>query len=101
MRVGQLSESYAVDALRLPFYSSRHPTGSRGWGNLFDLGNPDFTCLFYLFIEDVEKAAEAKAAAEKEEMSAGKTSLVNSEGKINTPQFKQASKEYEGKSSYK
>lgn len=31
----------------------------------------------------------------------GKKSLVNSEGKINTPQFKQASKEYEGKSSYK
>ena len=43
----------------------------------------------------------AKAAAEKNEMSAGKTSLVNSEGKVNTPQFKQASKAYEGKSSYK
>ena len=41
VRVGQLSESYAVDALGLPFYSSRHPTGSRGWGKLFDLGNPD------------------------------------------------------------
>ena len=25
MRVVQLSESDAVDALRLPFYSSRHP----------------------------------------------------------------------------
>ena len=42
-----------------------------------------------------------KQSAEKDEMSAGKTSLVNSEGKINTPQFKQASKSYEGKSSYK
>jgi hypothetical protein len=29
----------AVDALGMPFYSSRHPTGSHGWGNLFDLGN--------------------------------------------------------------
>ena len=29
MRVGQLSESDAVDALRLPFYSSRHATGSQ------------------------------------------------------------------------
>ena len=27
MRVGQLSASDAVDALRLPSYSSRHPTG--------------------------------------------------------------------------
>ena len=40
MGVGQLSESDAVDALRLPFYSSSHPTGSHGWGNQFDLGNP-------------------------------------------------------------
>ena len=39
MGVGQLSESDAVDALRLPFYSSSHPTGSHGWRNQFDLGN--------------------------------------------------------------
>ena len=41
MGVGQLSESDALDALRLPFYSSSHPTGSHGWRNQFDLGNPD------------------------------------------------------------
>ena len=41
MGVGQLSESDAVDALRLLFYSSSHPTRSNGWGNLFDLGNPE------------------------------------------------------------
>ena len=29
MRVGQLSESDAVDALRLPFYSSRYARGSQ------------------------------------------------------------------------
>ena len=45
MGVGQLSESDAVDALRLPFYSSSHPTGSHGWRNQFDLGNPDSFCL--------------------------------------------------------
>ena len=28
-------------AIRLPFYSSSHPTGSHGWRNQFDLGNPD------------------------------------------------------------
>ena len=38
-----MSESDAVDALRLPFYSSSHPTGSHGWRNQFDLGNPDST----------------------------------------------------------
>ena len=43
MGVGQLSESDAVDALRLPFYSSSHPTGSHGWRIQFDLGNPDLS----------------------------------------------------------
>ncbi len=45
MGVGQLSESDAVDALRLPFYSSSHPTGSHGWRNQFDLGNPDLELM--------------------------------------------------------
>ena len=48
MGVGQLSESDAVDALRLPFYSSSHPTGSHGWRNQFDLGNPDLYSVVYL-----------------------------------------------------
>ena len=47
MGVGQLSESDAVDALRLPFYSSSHPTGSHGWRNQFDLGNPDLHLIFH------------------------------------------------------
>ena len=34
-----------LDALRLPFYSSSHPTGSHGWRNQFDLGNPDLDLL--------------------------------------------------------
>ena len=34
-----MSESDAVDALRLPFYSSRHARGSHVPGNQFDLGN--------------------------------------------------------------
>ena len=45
MGVGQLSESDAVDDLRLPFYSSSHPTGSHGWRNQFDLGNPELYVL--------------------------------------------------------
>jgi hypothetical protein len=51
--------------------------------------------------KEINDFYEKKAAAEKNEMSAGKTSLVNSEGKVNAPQFKQASKANEGKSSYK
>ena len=42
MGVGQLSESDAVDALRLPFYSSRHARGSHVPGNQFDQGNTSF-----------------------------------------------------------
>ena len=42
MGVGQLSESDAVDALRLPFYSSRHARGSHVPGNQFDLGNTSY-----------------------------------------------------------
>tara|TARA_Y100000389_G_C17458462_1_gene519821 strand:+ start:809 stop:1042 length:234 start_codon:yes stop_codon:yes gene_type:complete len=44
---------------------------------------------------------EAETASIKNQQSAGKSSLVDSDGKINAPQFKQASKEYKGKSSYK
>ena len=51
--------------------------------------------------KEINDFYEAKSAAENNEHSAGTTSLVDSEGKINTPQFKQASKAYEGKSSYK
>ena len=50
MGVGQLSESDAVDALRLPFYSSSHPTGSPGWRNQFDLGNPELIVVIALAV---------------------------------------------------
>ncbi len=39
MRVGQLSESDAIDAHRLPFFSSRHAEGPTLQDNQFDLGN--------------------------------------------------------------
>ena len=50
--------------------------------------------------KEISEYYEAEQAVMKNEQSSGKTSLVDSEGKINTPQFKQASKAYEGKSSY-
>ena len=71
-------------------------------------GGYDYNTIYHMPIwlrkftfKEIQEFYTKKAATEKNEMSAGKTSLVNSEGKINTPQFKQASKAYEGKSSYK
>ena len=51
--------------------------------------------------KEINDFYEAEQSAMKNEQSAGKSSLIDSEGKINTPQFKQASKPYERKSSYK
>ena len=59
MGVGQLSESDAVDALRLPFYSSSHPTGSHGWRNQFDLGN---TSLLYITGQPIFNRRQGGAA---------------------------------------
>ena len=44
---------------------------------------------------------EAEKASIKNEQSSGKTSLVDSEGKVNVPEFKKTEKNYKGKSSYK
>ena len=56
-----LSESDAVDALRLPFYSSSHPTGSHGWRNQFDLGNPDLDRLLGLLSQTMGNRDQAMA----------------------------------------
>jgi hypothetical protein len=50
---------------------------------------------------EIKTFYEEKAASEKGAISKGQTNLIDSEGKINTPQFKQASKPHKGKSSYK
>jgi hypothetical protein len=71
-------------------------------------GGYDYNTVYHMPIwlrkftfKEIQKFYEEKSAAEKNQLNAGKTSLVNSEGKVNAPQFKQASKSYEGKSSYK
>ena len=71
-------------------------------------GGYDYNTVYHMPIwlrkftfKEIQNFYEEKSSAEKNQMSAGKTSLVNSEGKVNAPQFKQASKPYEGKSSYK
>jgi hypothetical protein len=71
-------------------------------------GGYDFNTIYNMPVwlrkytyNEIKNFYEEKSTAEKNQQTAGQTSLVNSEGKINTPQFKQASKGYEGKSSYK
>jgi len=71
-------------------------------------GGYDYNTIYHMPIwlrkftfKEIQKFYEEKSSAEKNQLNAGKTSLVNYEGKVNTPQFKQASKSYEGKSSYK
>jgi hypothetical protein len=54
----------------------------------------------FTFREMQKWYSDEKEAMENQQKS-GKTSLVDSNGKVNTPAFKQASKPYEGKSSYK
>tara|TARA_R110002072_G_scaffold96782_5_gene212725 strand:+ start:436 stop:621 length:186 start_codon:yes stop_codon:yes gene_type:complete len=44
---------------------------------------------------------EERKAIQNNEMSAGKSSLVGEDGKVNAPAFKNASKPYQNKSSYK
>ena len=44
---------------------------------------------------------DEKSKAQKSAQTSGKTSLVGKDGKINTPAFKNASKPYQNKSSYK
>ena len=46
--------------------------------------------------DDLDSQHKAASANQK-----GKSSLVNAEGKVNTPAFAAASKPYEGKTSYK
>ena len=54
----------------------------------------------FTFYEIKKYYQEEKEAVENQKTS-GKTSLVDSSGKVNAPAFRQASKQYEGKSSYK
>ena len=50
---------------------------------------------------EINEFYKAEEAAIKKQQSVNKSSLVDSEGKINAPLFKEASKAYEGKSNYK
>lgn len=51
----------------------------------------------YIFKEIKDYYSEKNKPPEEK----GKTTLVNSDGKVNVPKFAEASKKYKGKSSYK
>jgi hypothetical protein len=50
---------------------------------------------------EIQKWYTSEKEAAENQQNSGKTSLVDSSGKVNTSAFRQASKQYEGKSSYK
>jgi hypothetical protein len=50
---------------------------------------------------EIKMFYEKEEAAYKNQQEPGKTSLIDADGKVNVQQFKNASKDYKGKSSYK
>ena len=88
--------------IRLGIFKQIHEIVFHGKGgyDYYTIYNMPIWLRKYTF-KEINDFYEEKAAQENNEMSAGKTSLMDSEGKVNAPQFKQASKPYENKSSYK
>lgn len=72
----------------------------KGGYDYFTIYNMPLWLRKFTFREIQKWYIEEKEAIENQPKS-GKTSLVDSSGKVNAPAFRQASKPYEGKSSYK
>ena len=94
--------SETAPQVRLGIFKQIHEIIFHGKGgyDYYTIYNMPIWLRKYTF-KEINDFYEEKAAQENNEMSAGKTSLMDSEGKVNAPQFKQASKPYENKSSYK
>ena len=94
--------SETAPQVRLGIFKQIHEIVFHGKGgyDYYTIYNMPIWLRKYTF-KEINDFYEEKAAQENNEMSAGKTSLMDSEGKVNAPQFKQASKPYENKSSYK
>lgn len=74
-----------------------HGNGGYDWFTIYNM--PIWLRKFtFKEIQDYVDDQNEKINSQKDK---NKTSLINSEGQVNTPQFKNASKSYEGKSSYK
>ena len=73
-----------------------HGNGGYDWFTIYNM--PIWLRKFtFKEIQDYNDAQNKKLQSQNDK---SKTSLVNSEGQVNTSQFKNASKPYEGKSSY-
>ena len=74
-----------------------HGNGGYNWTTIYNM--PIWLRKFtFKEIQDFNDEQNQKIKAQS---NPGKTSLVNSDGQVNTSQFKNASKPYQGKSSYK
>jgi hypothetical protein len=88
--------------IRIGLFKQIHEIIFHGKGgyDYFTIYNMPLWLRKFTFREMQKWYSDEKEAMENQQKS-GKTSLVDSNGKVNTPAFKQASKPYEGKSSYK
>jgi len=75
-----------------------HGNGGFDYNTVYNMPNWLRRFTFKEIQDHFDKINEEQKSAESGK---GKKSLINSEGKINTPDFKSASKPYEGKTSYK
>tara|TARA_B110000977_G_scaffold39149_1_gene52535 strand:+ start:11689 stop:12006 length:318 start_codon:yes stop_codon:yes gene_type:complete len=76
-----------------------HGNGGYDWNTVY---NMPLWLRKFTFNEIKKHYEEEKESYEKAKgKSGGNTSLVNSDGTVNTPDFKQASEGYKGKTSYK
>lgn len=94
--------SETAPQIRLSIFKQIHEIVFHGKGGY------DYATIYHMPLwlrkftfKEINDYYEAEQAAIKNEQTSGKTSLVDSEGKVNVPQFQQASKDYKGKSSYK
>jgi len=94
--------SETAPQIRLSIFKQIHEIIFHGKGgyDYYTIYNMPIWLRKYTF-KEINDFYEKQNAERNNEVSPGQTSLINSEGKVNTPQFKQASKAYEGKSSYK
>ena len=76
-----------------------HGNGGFDYNTVYNMPNWLRKFTFREIQNHFDKTNEQQKNANKG--GSGKKSLVNAEGKINAPNFKSASKPYEGKTSYK
>ena len=74
-----------------------HGQGGYDWETVYNMP----LWLRKFTFNEIKMFYEKEEAEYKNQQEPGKTSLIDADGKVNVQQFKNASKDYKGKSSYK